>query len=64
MSILERYAASRVCDVVKVPGPAAMAILDLAAGRQKVWMLRDWEALLADLDVCEQTVSEWKEFRE
>lgn len=48
----------------RAPGPAAEELFRLAAMGRKAWTLPDWNALLVELDGCEQSVAEWREFRE
>ncbi|MCE5292960.1 MAG: hypothetical protein LLG14_27505 [Nocardiaceae bacterium] len=64
MNILDRFNASRVRDVVRIPGPAAEALIRVAEMGQRTWKYSDVKKLLDDLDVSEETVAEFREFRE
>lgn len=35
------------------------ALLDLAAGSRTTWTTADWDALLAELASCNDTIEEW-----
>lgn len=64
MSTLDRYNSATVRDIARIPGPASEELYRLASLGRKDWTLPDWNKMLDELDSCEQTVAEFREFRE
>lgn len=64
MSALDRLNHARVRDVASIPGPASEELFKLAAIGRREWTYREWMKVLDELDVSEETVSEFREFRE
>lgn len=64
MNVLDRYNSARVRDVVRMPGPPAEALIKLAEMGQKTWKYSEVKNLLDELDACDQTVAEFREFLE
>ena len=40
---------------------ASEVIFDVAAGDRLSWTPQDWDAIVADLEQCDQTVNNWLE---
>lgn len=64
MNILDRYNSARVRDVARMPGPPAEALIRVAEMGRKNWTYSDVKKLLDELDASEETVGEFREFRE
>lgn len=64
MSALDRYNAMPVREVIGMPGLVGEELFRLACMGRKNWRYHEWLALIAELESCNQTVAEWREFRE
>ena len=64
MSALDRYDTARVCDVLRMPGPAGEELVRLAEMGQRDWTYPTVLALVAELEACTDTVAEFREFRQ
>lgn len=61
---LAAHARRKVRAVARETGPHADQLFALAAGQRKEWTRADWEDVLRSLDVCEDTVEDWRALRE
>jgi hypothetical protein len=49
----------KVRRVVAEPGFAADRLMSIAAGGRRNWTPAEWQALLAELDACDDSVRDW-----